>query len=212
MQTTTTATAVEETNIPLQETRIEVEPVSDVPTATDKKVEIGVIIAAVGCLSCCVVTVLMFALIIPILKLVIGRHYRDECPVQPKIPFFLYIGGIVGIITILAPVVANLLTMITTIKASKAAGETVAPKKSGLSRIINVVSILLSLFLFIWLICGAVWTFGVYNRVSYDATNQVNYCHKTLYRFTIVLLILAFLQTLIQCCSSGAGTKSDGPK
>jgi hypothetical protein len=203
MQTTKTSATVNYTNVPVQETRVAVEPVAHVYTSNEKKAAIGVMLAAGGCMTCGLLVVLLFILAIPVLKLIIGHYYRDQCPIQPKIPLFLFIGGIVGIICILFPMIINVLALIQRMKAKKR-GE---GGKSTLTRILSIVTVLLSAFLFIWLICGAIWTFGIYNKVSYDETNQWNYCHKTLYRFTIILLMLAFLQVLGQCFCAGIGSK-----
>jgi hypothetical protein len=209
MQTTTTVTVVDNTQDPVQETKIELEPLAHVPIVNEKKAAVGVMLATGGCMTCCLLITIMFALAIPILKLIIGRHYWDQCPIQPKIPFFLYIDGIASIIAILFPVIINVLILIQTMQAKQnGEGGNSTIKKSSLNRIRSVMTILLNLFLFIWLICGAVWTFGVYEHVSYDENDQRNYCHITFYRFTIVLLILGFFQVLGQCCCGEIGLKS----
>ncbi len=206
METTETVTAVEHASAPLPETKIELEPLAHTPTAEEKKLAVGLLAAAGGILGCCMFSLLLFTLAIPVLQVIIGRVYRDQCPVQPKIPYFLYVGGIVGIVVTLFPILSMVLSCIQAKKAiekGEAAAESTACKSFTLIGIIGIVTIVLNLFLFIWLIFGAVWTFGVWSTVSYDEKNQRNYCHSTFYRFTIVLLILSFLHVIGQCCCGG---------
>jgi hypothetical protein len=211
METTQTVTVVEQTSATLPETKIELEPLAPTPTAEEKKVSVGVLAAAGGIVGCCMLSLLLFALAIPILKIIMGRHYKDQCPIQPKIPFFLLVGGIVGIIATLVPILGIGISFIQAKKLiekeEEAADESAASKAFTLAGIIGIVTIILNVFLFIWLILGAVWTFRVYNTVSYDATNQKNYCHSTLYKFTVFILIFSFLQAIGQCCCGGHRTR-----
>jgi len=210
MEPTQTVTVVEHTSATLPETKIELEPLAHPPTAEEKKVSVGLLAAAGGIVGCCMLSLLLFALAIPILQIIIGRHYKDQCPIQPKIPYFLFVGGIVGVIATLIPILGIVISFIQAKKLigkEEAADESAATKAFTLIGIIGIVTIILNVFLFIWLILGAVWTFRVYNTVSYDATNQKNYCHSTLYKFTVVLLIFSFLQAIGQCCCGGNKTR-----
>ena len=212
METTKTGTNVTYTSTPAQETRVTIEPSANAAlTDEDKAVKYGAVAAVgglMGCLTCCTLFILLLALAIPILKLYLGHRYKDECPVQPKIPYFLYVAGIAGIIATLFPIVAAVLALIEVMKSGgPGEGKSTPDTPSTLSRILGIISILINIFLFIWLICGALWTFGVYNRVNYDPKDRLNYCHRRLYLFTIILLILSFVQAIGQCCCGGLRTR-----
>jgi len=64
------------------------------------------------------------------------------------------------------------------------------------------ITLLISLFLFIWLIIGCVWTFRVRSDVQFKDSSRINYCNPVLYRGTVAILIITLLWPFIQCCLS----------
>jgi hypothetical protein len=59
---------------------------------------------------------------------------------------------------------------------------------------------IISLFLFIWFICGCVWVFSVADEVQFKLPVKDNYCNPILYKWTFALLIVTFMWAFIQCC------------
>jgi hypothetical protein len=216
METTGTDAVISYTNVPTQEVRIEVDPLVHGPASMENKISssllpvttITTITTTTTTRGCCPLLFLVLWLAIPIHQLMIGRHYRHECPIQPKIPHFLYTGGIVGIISAIFPLVAAFFIVIQALIIAICAykggtgGVIAAIAAVSSSLILVVVTLLLHLFLFIWLIFGAVWTFGVLYKVNFDEKDEKTYCHRTLYIFTFVLLVLNLMQIIGQCCHS----------
>ena len=59
---------------------------------------------------------------------------------------------------------------------------------------------------FAMFIAGSVWTFRVYKPEYYD-TSSDEYCHKTVYLFSFVMLVLSYalvgFALVIACCALG---------
>ena len=215
MQTTKTDTVVNYINIPAQETRIEVEPLAHGPTFEENRRDSGLLTVVGRSIGRFALLLSVLSLSIPILQLIVGRYYRHQCPIEPKIPYFLYIGGIVGIIAAIIPLIVILYTVIQTLKMVKKENEVkniaIEGTAKGTIRVLSalsmnlflvVVTLLLNLFLFIWLIFGTIWTFRVLRKVNYDEKDEKNYCHRTLYVFTLVLLVFNLIQIIGQCFRS----------
>jgi hypothetical protein len=195
MPTTETIAAIDYIHVPTQESRIEVEPRLQYHISKIKRARVLEMIDAGGSMTCIVIFILAFALTIPILQIIVGRHYRKRCPIQPKIPFFLCISGIIGLVTTLFPYIKMMLPSILRGRSDNA-----TKKVRILNRILDIVPGLLSVFLMGWLNYGALLTFSVFNKISYDEKDQKSYCHHKLYVYTIVLLVLGFLQPLGPWC------------
>ena len=202
MQTTKTDTIVNDTKAPTAETRTEVEPLANTPTLAEKRNCFGFMAATGGAIGCCTLISLVLALVFPILQLLIGTYYRDQCPKKPKIPFFLYSAGIVGTIDRLFPLIRTLRAVIDNMRGRERDGR--KAKSINIARLRTsddflVVTLLLNLFLFIWSIVGVTLTFSVHTKITYDKNDQMNYCHRKLYVLTIVLLVLNILLIIGRC-------------
>ena len=197
------------TSVPSTPTSIDIESNKyDSFMADDTKIGVRIMAAAggmMGCVTCCTSFVLQCsALPIPILKIVVAHRYGHQCPIEPKIPYFLYISGTVGIAATLFPLMASVLIFIQQIKTTTTTSSDYDPvKHSLLKRMLGLITMALNVILFLWLICGAVWTFGMYDRVTYDPKDAKNYCQRQLFLFTTILLILGFMQVIGQCCCIG---------
>lgn len=58
----------------------------------------GPVVALLGSMTFFIV--LCVLLILPILEVAIGAHYRDQCPINPLIPTYLVVTGACGIVSI----------------------------------------------------------------------------------------------------------------
>jgi len=144
------------------------------------------IIILVGTIGCTIAIGLVMA--IPIAMIVIGAKYKNDCPVQDKIPIYLIVAGAVGVFR-------NLISLCQ--RARKSDNDDEEEKKR------NPVESLLDCFLFAWFICGNVWIYHNYQPV-YDNTASPEYCHKTLYLFafwiTTATYILIGTMCFCVCC------------
>ncbi|MEQ2314307.1 hypothetical protein AMECASPLE_010727 [Ameca splendens] len=119
--------------------------------------------------------------IMPIVQIAIGAVYLDECPVQNKIPIYLIVTGVFG-------VVLNLLTCLPCTQDPKDGSRTM------LSQSFTTWNSLVSTFLFCWFITGNVWIYSVYQpNYSKNATDVSSYCNKTLYLFAFWTTTLVYI-------------------
>ncbi|KAJ7363288.1 hypothetical protein OS493_011571 [Desmophyllum pertusum] len=119
-----------------------------------------------GTIGCTVLIGLFMAL--PIAMIVIGAQYKNQCPVEDKIPIYLIVAGAVGVFR-------NLIALCQRAKEGINQEEEEEKKKTHLESILDC-------FLFIWFICGNVWIYQNYQPI-YDDPSSSDYCHKTLYLF-----------------------------
>ncbi|CAF1286100.1 unnamed protein product [Rotaria sordida] len=142
---------------------------------------------------------------IPIAEIIIGRYYVNDCPVNPKIPHYLFVTGVVVLIHNILIIIKGI--VITTIinPAKKVRGND--SKAVGISTgiacitcIILLIIFALTIFAIGWTIAGLIWVFGAWNKVQYSEPTQSTYCHPTLYRFTYWLFFLPFIIPVVLCC------------
>lgn len=125
-------------------------------------------------------------------EIVIGYRYSDKCPIEPRIPSFLIIDGIIGLI-IIALLVGYVVIFVTYV------GE----DNSSSPRMAAIIPVILCLFLVVWVIFGCVLVFRVNSSVQFEYPNQDTYCHHTLYRFVFFILAAAIFSVVVQglrCC------------
>ncbi|CAF1004364.1 unnamed protein product [Rotaria sp. Silwood1] len=139
---------------------------------------------------------------IPLFQLIIGQRYADQCPINWRIPRYLFVSGVVGLTLIVLIIIEGLLSFygkwrlehhpfdicifVTTVSAADVA----------------IVIICLAVFLFGWFIAGCVWVFRAWDNVLYHTLAQSYYCYPTLYRFAFWLLLLSLLLQLCSCIYS----------
>ncbi|UJR24387.1 hypothetical protein I4U23_005764 [Adineta vaga] len=134
----------------------------------------------------CILFLIIIVLSIPIAQLVIGIKYLHQCPIQSNIPIYLIVSASVCIFALFFGFLHFVFA------------ERDFPKYlKWFSRIIIG---LLSLFGFIWLIIGSVWTYSIANRVQHIDPNGSNYCHEVLYRFSYAITILFYISSFFSCC------------
>ncbi|XP_076017064.1 transmembrane protein 272-like [Genypterus blacodes] len=110
------------------------------------------------------VSVIVWFAVINLARVIIGVVYFKECPQQPNIPN--YILGLV----LWSLIMIQLMSY----------GSQPQPPPSCLKACVMV---MMSLFIFCWILAGDVWVFSVY-QPNYDPTAADGlYCNKTLYTF-----------------------------
>lgn len=117
---------------------------------------------------------------LPLVMLIIGSIFVDDCPLEPRIPVYLVVAGLFGLIQHVTALVTKYL-----------------PKEK--QRISDVqkrwctcLDSVLQTFLFVWFIAGCVWVYSNYEP-NYDNPNHPDYCHKTVYLFTFWMFNISFI-------------------
>ncbi|CAF4413382.1 unnamed protein product, partial [Adineta steineri] len=115
------------------------------------------------------------------LQLYIGWEYADACPVNPKIPKYLFVAGTVGIVF----VILNQLRVYLAAKSAQPSVDITDRKttftaatgtNSLLNSVITIITYALNIFMVVWFIFGCIWIFGVWNDVKYRPRNHPNFC------------------------------------
>ena len=161
----------------------------------------GVLAIILGCIGCCCIPLMLFATVLPLIKLIIGVLHLEDCPIQRKIPLYLIISGAVGIVTMCLALSTESITAVQSRGASGLEAKMKALRSSGPQRILGAISTLLQVFHFIWLIIGAFWIFGVWDQVNYNAQDQLHYCHGTTYKVAAFFTFLHLLFVPCLCCA-----------
>ena len=115
----------------------------------------------------------------------VGAKYKDQCPVEPKIPIYLIVAGAVGVFR-------NLISLGQRAKQSDNQDEEGQRKKRPFVSILDC-------FLFAWFICGNVWIYQNYKHISHDV-NDSRYCHETLYLFAFWITTSTYILAGVLCC------------
>lgn len=139
-----------------------------------------------------------------VLQLIIGWRYADECPINPKIPTYLVVAGAVGIVNaIFSDIYSHLTTRAAQSSHEELDGNnevtTTHKRSSPIMAAFVAFNCLMSIFLFIWIICGCVWIFSVWSEVQFVRADQLTYCSPVAYRFAYLLLMIPLL-CLLCCC------------
>uniref|UniRef100_A0A8C0E0F6 Transmembrane protein 272 n=1 Tax=Balaenoptera musculus TaxID=9771 RepID=A0A8C0E0F6_BALMU len=142
--------------------------------------------------NACFVFLLCTFLALPLSMAFTGMKFLEDCPIQPLIPLYLLVGGIIGALK-----VSLLLYNSTRMRRllSKAVviddhDDDVYPRQNAHKYYIHL---LLSLFLFLWFFLGNYWVFSVYLLDFVPPFQQPqDYC-KTLYLFAVGVLVLGLL-------------------
>jgi len=154
-----------------------------------------------------IVTTIIAIVLLPlhISMIIVGVVYCNDCIIQPYIPLWLAVGGSTGIFSV---ILLNL-----------AAYTGVATLPPQIVIIMVIISILAILFCLAWFICGNIWVYGIYGKVTFDYFSAFNssstYCNKLLYEFAfwvitgiycflglvlVVGIIIAIIVLIIKCC------------
>ncbi|CAF1322314.1 unnamed protein product [Adineta steineri] len=167
--------------------------------SNDKKLSLIKIL----CGSSITLIVLAIVSVIPLLQLIIGWRYADECPVNWRIPHYLIVGGAVGFIAIIAAIFQALLALCIKPKMNETDLSTpTIVAACGLCGI-SIILFFIIIFLIGWFIAGCIWVFRVWNKVQYRNSERLDYCNPILYRFAYWLLFISILYhlfTLIRSC------------
>lgn len=145
----------------------------------------------------------MFSLFVSVLQVLVGCRYSNACPINPLIPHYLIVGGLVGLVLIiLAAAAAQLMTRKWARTMFDDVLETTQPPRANVlvgCGICSIMCISLSLVIFLlgWFIAGWIWVLDAWRRVQYERENEPTYCHPILYQSACVFLVISTtLQTV----------------
>jgi hypothetical protein len=163
--------------------------------------------------SLTITVILIILMAIPVTMIVTGGYFIDECPVEKMIPIWLIVFGGLAI-------VKNLSTLFQRIKSIKQSSDKVvtngghsssgssssSPSSNITSTLLSVFDSFLTLFLFIWFICGNIWVYSNYKVQQWqDRENQETYCNGLCYLYAFVsitsIYALIWLACFIFCCT-----------
>ncbi|TNM92928.1 hypothetical protein fugu_018330 [Takifugu bimaculatus] len=123
----------------------------------------------------------------------LGAKHLDQCPIQPNIPMYLIV---MGVIILLALLLTYTRTMF---------------ENPLVFAVATGCMVFLHFHNFCWLIAGSVWIYSLYPP-NYNPENL--YCHKTTYQFafgmtTAVWATMGFMIIIGYCFESLHGCRSD---
>ncbi|CAL1263303.1 unnamed protein product [Larinioides sclopetarius] len=122
--------------------------------------------------------VLIVIVTVPIVMIVIGAEYFNDCPVQKMIPISLIVAGSVALLS----------NIVNFWDRFKRFSETGMPKKHT---VIGWINILLNLFLAAWFVATCYWVYSA--DVQYNEETSTSYCNPHLYGFVYWLLNFIFI-------------------
>ena len=130
-----------------------------------------------------------------------GSIYIDECPGdRNRIPTWLIVFGCVSLAQTFVNICKRCVQQIS--KGSRDRGSTASDtdEESGnaISRCGGCIESLLSGFLFVWIIVGSVWVFGVYTQYKNDVCSEC--CHPVPYLFSFITLVVFYTIGALFCC------------
>ncbi|CAF0925537.1 unnamed protein product [Brachionus calyciflorus] len=100
--------------------------------------------------------IFIFFIIVPILKIIVGITYRDECPINLSIPLWLIIDGIFFILLVISIIFFKYFDC-------------------------SLLTSVLVVFLVSWLVRGSVWVYGSRKNVKFNPLMTEYYCNPILY-------------------------------
>ncbi|XP_071015619.1 transmembrane protein 272-like [Oncorhynchus clarkii lewisi] len=144
---------------------------------------------------------LLFFLAVPLTMAFVGVKSIDDCPVQPMIPLYLLVGGVIGSVKVTL-LLYDTTRMRSLISKSVVIGDDDAdeyPWRQNANK--YYVHVILSLFLFVWFLLGNYWVFSVFQPNFITPFHQPqDYCRKSLYLFAVFVLTLSHTVLLLLLC------------
>ncbi|CAF1497083.1 unnamed protein product [Adineta ricciae] len=194
------------TTIPLEaEPALSGEQAAGTPNPGAKVKGAGAVLAKVGSSPVFLAISIILLSIIPIIQIYIGWTYAEACPINYKIPRYLFIAGLVGIISSILSQIRNYLSGKSPAESSgelstRKAGITAATAtNSPLAKLITLITCCLNIFLLVWFVLGCIWVFSAWNQVQYTHPRTTTFCKPLVYRFAAVSLFIPII-LLSLCC------------
>ncbi|XP_076332772.1 transmembrane protein 272-like [Tachypleus tridentatus] len=129
--------------------------------------------------------------VLPVLMMIFGIKYLQDCPKQPNIPVYLLVGGAFGLIKLIS----------TGWRQTK--GRHFEPPSEALTdgdvdevlptTSLKITDYALSIFLLVWFIMGNYWILSIYKpRYEPLLHDPNNWCAKSVYLFSVIHLYVSY--------------------
>ncbi|XP_046852795.1 transmembrane protein 272-like isoform X2 [Xenia sp. Carnegie-2017] len=142
-----------------------------------------------GTIGCTIATCFLLAL--PTAMIVIGVHFRHNCPVEPFIPIYLIIAGSCGLLKCLTLSFEKFKSCNTTQEQAFVENYSSNEDLSNTSKFMDG---LLNIFMFTWFIAGNVWVYSHYKpNMKPSSKNLSNYCDPTVYWFAFWVVTVSYV-------------------
>ncbi|XP_065221307.1 uncharacterized protein LOC135846251 isoform X2 [Planococcus citri] len=141
-----------------------------------------------------VTVILVFFTLLSLIMLIMGVNDIRECPLEPKIPLYLIVGGCFGLLQLIWVLWRQVRSLRYERLNPRDLSHTNSDEMLAASIAIKIGSFLLFAFLVVWFVFGNYWILHIYPP-NYDSTNLYHpkdWCSKTLYIFSIVHLIIIY--------------------
>ena len=125
-----------------------------------------------------------------------GAVYLGQCAIEPRIPEFLVVYGVCGVVKSIETLIKQVLV------CTKPACITTCRRHPRLKYLLltwRIVDFVFNLVLLGWSIAGSYWIFHVYHdlmEVNFDNA----YCHPVLYKFAFGMMICIYIVVGLTCC------------
>ncbi|XP_027784542.1 transmembrane protein 272 [Marmota marmota marmota] len=154
--------------------------------------------------NACFILALMALLVLPLSMAFTGMKFLEDCPIQPLIPLYLLVGGIIGAlkVSLLLYDSTRMRRLLSKALVIDDDDDDEYPWRQNAHK--YYVHLILSLFLFLWFILGNYWVFSVYLPDFIPPFQQPQaYCDKTLYLFAVGVLVLSHTVLILLVLCSG---------
>ncbi|CAF0869710.1 unnamed protein product [Brachionus calyciflorus] len=128
---------------------------------------------------------------IPITMIIIGAIYKDQCTIDHKIPIWLIVYGVFGLLNVILRTIRNCYSIL-----KIASNELYESYKIKMQILLSIIE----LFMFVWFICGNVWIYSVKSKVVTENQLDPFYCHATCYYFAFWMITIKWILLGILCC------------
>ncbi|XP_050417130.1 transmembrane protein 272 isoform X2 [Patella vulgata] len=157
------------------------------------------------CHTCLVTLFLGLLLTLPIGMISIGVKYLTDCPVQPKIPVYLLVGGCFGLLKLIGMIWKSI--QIRRYESMDLFYDANGADHAFASSTFKIMDTMLSLFLIGWHCVGSYWVFPIWQPYYEPLLHEPsNYCEKTVYLFaSCQILGCSTLVCLVFLCLCGLG-------
>ncbi|XP_062613484.1 transmembrane protein 272-like [Saccostrea cucullata] len=135
------------------------------------------------------VFLLMFTAL-PLSMIAVGSTYRNECPVEPRIPIYLLVGGSFGLIKVLLMLWNQKKRNSDTCDDEDDDADT---EDAVVRRTTKFTSFILTIFLLVWFVMGNIWFYNIW-KPNFDQPlhEPRNWCHEVVFRYTFYHLVTCY--------------------
>ncbi len=121
-----------------------------------------------------------------------GVKYLSECPLEPKIPIYLMVGGCFGLLKLLSMLWKQIRNrryerLDDIYEPDEDTGGVIASKSSRFTEIV------LSLFLLVWFALGNYWVLHIWKPSFHQMLDDPNnWCDRTVYMFAFIQILICY--------------------